>query len=114
MAAGRGRIHVVQVPREVRVCGLDPDRSAEPGAASIEVLVEPGHPVQPAGDHREQLVVRGSGAHGHSDGADRNRRPIPLHLQPDEVEGVESVSAIGHDPMVPPGPAARQSRRVAT
>ena len=108
LVAGRGRIDMVQVPREIRVRGLDPDRSAKPDAASIEVLMEPGHPIQPLGDHREQLVVRGRGALGHSDGADRDRRPLPLHLQPDEVEGMESVSAIGHGPMVPPGPAARQ------
>ena len=111
LVAGRGRIDMVQVPREIRVRGLDPDRSAKPDAASIEVLMEPGHPIQPLGDHREQLVVRGRGALGHSDGADRDRRPLPLHLQPDEVEGVESVSAIGHGPMVPPGPAARQGWR---
>ena len=101
MRAGRRRIDVVQVRREVRVPRLDPHRAAHAQTAIIEILVQPRHLIQSVSDQCEQLVVRGCGNLRHSDRADGDRRPLALHLQPDEVEGVESLATIGHAPHAP-------------
>ena len=109
------RVKAVQVGREVHVLRLDPLGSAQADTRIGQVLMQAGHPIHSVRDHREQLVIRRRVALRHRDRADRDRRPVALHLQPDEVDGVESTPRRqACAAMLPLRVAARQSRKTRT
>ncbi len=101
MRPARCRIEMVHVIGKLPPLRLDPDRAAQPGALVGETLVQPWHALDPVGEHPVQLVVAGNRTRAHRDRPDRYRRAVPLHLQPEGIDGMQTVRSLGHGAMLP-------------